>query len=275
MASDRYSELMARSEPSRDRLDSTKIHLSRERRLQETVNDLLANGKANEARKIVERKLSELPDGSRQQQAALLDVSYGIELYSNHPRVALRILARRRALGFRDWTRAFDAALLSAGLLMNTRQWFAAKAELTELIRDPKCVTWSGILDALAFYVEADERCREEMEVTLTRGCEVAIKKFGIPLEMTRRAGSVEGTIRRAQRLFRAAAKKSQRMTMEILEGKTIKDRDAVMQRLQKYAATEKIAFFRDLAKRDLQQLQAARRSALEKMAGKTGRKKP
>jgi hypothetical protein len=275
MAPDPCSELTACGEPSRDRLKSTEMHSSRERHLQETVNDLLAKGKANEARRIVEVKLSQLPKGSRQRQAALLDVLYVVELHSNRPRVALRILTRRRSLGFRDCMRAFDAALFSADLLMNTRQWFAARAELTELIQDPRCITWSGILDALASYVEADNRCREEMAFALTKGCEAAIKRFGIPLEMTRRAGSVDGTIRRAQRLFRVSAKKRQRLTMEILEGKTIKDRDAVIQRLKKYAATEKIGLFRDLAKRDLQQLQAARRRALAKVAGKTGRKEP
>src|SRR6266700_222519 len=106
-----------------------------ERSLRKTVHRLIGEDKPDEARRLVQRELSSLPSGSRHREGALLNVLFGIEMYSERPSSALNVLARRHSLGFRiDCALAFDATLLSARLLMDDQQWFAARAKLTELL---------------------------------------------------------------------------------------------------------------------------------------------
>src|SRR5207245_2925309 len=154
------------------------------------------------------RELSKLPSGSRRREGALLHLLFDVEMYSQRPSAALKVLARRRSLGFRrDSALVLDANLLSARLLMDNQQWFAARAKLTDLLRGTERKTWYSIFDALVAYVRADERCREEMESKLVKNCEAVVKEFGIPAQALRGTSNVEESIRRIETLIGASSK--------------------------------------------------------------------
>jgi hypothetical protein len=134
------------------------IHSKGARGLRRVVDKLLHEHRENEARVLVNRRLSELPKNARRTEGAILDILSLVEISANRPRIALEVLARRRSLRSRDSSRAFDDSLLVARLLMTTEQSCAARAELTELLSKPKAAGWDGILSALGLYLEAEEQ---------------------------------------------------------------------------------------------------------------------
>lgn len=223
--------------------------------LRELVQRLLANKELGEARRLIEERLSKVPNGARRRRAALLDILLQAETCSNRPAAALAVLTRRRPLGFQSSWEEFDAALLAARLLMKTQQCFAARAELTELLNKPKLRSWPGILEALAAYVEADEQCRNIMTAALAGHFQVAIAKFGIPVQVTGRDRNVRRSIGRAHSLFLAASRRHQRLLLKALAATTRETRDAAAKELEEQVQSETIGYFRDLAKKLLQQL--------------------
>src|ERR1700686_939348 len=99
------------------------------RRLRKRVFGLLGNGRAGEARKLIEVLLRQRSQGSRGERGTLLDVLCEIEAYSDRNVEALTALNRRRSLGFRTTSEGFNAAFLAARLLMKTGRYFAARTE--------------------------------------------------------------------------------------------------------------------------------------------------
>jgi hypothetical protein len=223
--------------------------------LRDLVQQLLANKQATKARTLVEQHLSELPAGSQRERAALLDILLGIETYSNRHNAALAALALRRPLGFRNTSEEFDAALLAALLLMKTQQWFSARTELTELLTNQKSGNWSGILEALAAYVDADEQCGKVMAGVLASRCRASIAKFDIPVQVPLRDRNAARSIKRAHRLFHAASKRYERLILKAFRLTTKGSRSALARQLKRRAEVEGVGYFRELAKGLLKQI--------------------
>jgi hypothetical protein len=238
-----------------------KEHSVNKVHLQKIVHELVKNKKMDEARKLVENRLSQATHRSPREQIALLDLLLSIETIADHPRAALAVLARRRTFRFPNRNSEFETTLMVAHFLMRTDQWCAARRELTELLNDAKSKTWSGILDALVAYVDADEGCREDMNLVLLRGCKAAIKMYGIPVAVPLRRSDAPKTIRHARALYRSAAKKYQRLFLRLATGTAKKKRDAGLRALKEYQEKEKVKCFVDLS-RDLEiQLRAAKQN--------------
>jgi hypothetical protein len=143
--------------------------------------------------------------------------------------------------------RALDWSSLTARLLMDTKQWSAAREESIDLHHDAQGKTWSGILDALFAYVRADERCRKAMDASLTKDYEAAIEQFGIRIPSVQEE-SVSDSIRQAHDVFRTANKGYDGVFWEAAEATTDEARLAAIGRLEEYMETETTGFFREEA---------------------------
>ena len=140
--------------------------------LRSSVDKLLNKHRWAEARALVKRRLSSLPDSDRRAKGAMLEVLSWIEMQANRPVAALKVLFECRSLRSRGSPKALDDTLLISRLLMTTGEWSAAYAELANLLGRADAAGWDGLLTALDLCVEAEEKCSAKMQATLdVRSC--------------------------------------------------------------------------------------------------------
>lgn len=231
------------------------------RRLRATAHGLLESGRADEARKQIRSLLRQKSQGLRGDRSTLLDILFEIEMYCDRYVDALAALRRRRSLGFRTRADRFNAVVLEARLLTKTGQVVAARTELAALLTDRKYRTCPGILQALAAYVAADSRCREEMNGVLREGCVVAIAQLGIDLEGTNEDHEVSETIRRIQALYTESSKIFQKLTAAVFSAATESEIAALVGQLRERVELERVGIIRSQLQALLRRLEGGRNS--------------
>ena len=224
--------------------------------LRKTVHDLLGSGRVKHARTMVNRELSRPSSRSKRVQTLLLDILLDIETYAGQPDAALTILNRKRSLGYATFSEWASASLLTALLLLQTKQWFAARAELTELLRDQRSMRLPGlVLDASAAYVDADQHCRDEMKILLERGYGTEIKRLGIP-EM-KGSQEIEEKIRGARVTLSSSRKAYQQLVVRALTGEAKMPGNTLMQDLEEFCQQTPVGTLQTEAEKLLQKLKA------------------
>ena len=212
--------------------------------IQEQVTELLKSGRLQRARLLVRDALSALPTRSRK-YPQLLELLLNIELSAGRTREAMAVLKRRRSLGYRTTGEAFDSSLLSASILMKSEQWFDARAELTDPLRDPKGHEWAGILEALCVYVEADKRCQLEMKQSLEIAFRAAVERFGLPAPAVIGERGIGRAIKHGHRLFRLASIQYQSLVLRVIKAGTTQDRDVLRNYILTGLDAETVGYFR------------------------------
>jgi len=223
------------------------------------IQKLIDAGKADEARRLVEDGLSQLPEDARREKTALFDILLYVEIYTENPRNALNVIERWSVVGFRTFSKRFSTSVLAAQLLIKTGQWFAARTELTELLKDPRSKKQDGLLDALSVYVDSDERCRRAMDTVLRQHLATAAEELGIPLRSSDKRADVSLAIRRAKGVLRASSRKYQELMLRTLNEATGNSGATLARDIRDRARKEEVGFFREQLRRMLHTIEGKR----------------
>ena len=208
------------------------------------VSELLNEKRFGTARRLLRKKLALAATLSKREQKILLTNLTRIELTAGKPNTALKMLKRRRALGFNRWSEKFDDIFETATVLAKTGEWIAARAELLELLTNKKCPEWDGLFAALDFYVDIEAECRKYMESTLESACKTAVKRYQIPISADSGA-SIEKTVKAARALYRAASQNYQELLLRAHSSLNWDEQAVLIRDLRRYVSSEKVGFFR------------------------------
>jgi predicted Zn-dependent protease len=216
------------------------------RRLRKKIHPLLQDGRDGEARKLVRSLLRKHPKSSTPARAQLLDILLEVELWCGHHAQALAALKLRRALGFRTKLQRRNAGEIHAQLLMNTGQWQAARSELTELLSECKDTGCLESIEALASYVKADERCRQEMVAVLGECYAATKQKLGIKWDGEDESADVSESIKKTHALVRASSKRFQELMLGVHSANTQSSLENISRKLSEHLESEPSGYFRE-----------------------------
>lgn len=223
------------------------------------VVGMCESGRAKDARKALSDRLKASSSVSKREQRRLLANLLYVEIFDGRTEAALHVLYRRRLLGYRNPESKMDDVLQISSLLYNTGHFIEARAELIELLRGRRTREWSGLLQALSLYVDADEKCRELMGALLIEGSRAAMTRFGIPLSVNVDTVQMPKTIRAAHKMFCAESKEYSKLLAQVFTARTQHGRGRIVENLRKFSENAKTDFFRSQAEQLLIKLRDTR----------------
>lgn len=212
-------------------------------------------GRAREVRKSLANLLSTSSGQSKAEQKHLLDNLLHVELCTGRTIAALRVLKRRRALGYPTVGKRMDAALHTASLLQKVGRFMDAHAELIGILQDRRSLHWDGLLSALSLFVDVDEHCREQMNIVLVEGCKAVIERFGIPLPLDDSVKTITQTIRGAQEKYRSDSRAYSALICRAMTEKTPDGRARLINEIREFPNENRVEFFKDQARNLLNEL--------------------